>query len=160
MLCVADVAQTDPTSILRYDLAPDNDARRAHEEAFAAYATMLSMLDELASEKAGANLVTLHELAYETVRDRTGSPARLVTLGLRDFASNRGRVSAAERLPLDDKLFAIKGPADLTIATVRGRVAVPTMSPGIHAARSIFQCPAGGPWRLLSDPYRGLKSPR
>ena len=119
------MAQTHHTSILRHDLAPDNDARRALEEAFAAYATMLSMLDELASEKAGANLVTLHELAYETVRDRTGLPARLVTLGLRDFASNRGRVSAAERLLLDDKLFAIKGPADLTIATVRGRVAVP-----------------------------------
>ncbi|CDZ49367.1 Hypothetical protein NGAL_HAMBI2427_31230 [Neorhizobium galegae bv. orientalis] len=87
------MAKTDHTSILRYDLALDNDARRGLEEAFAAYATMLSMLDELVSEKAGANLVTLHELAYETVRDRTGLPARLVTLGLRDFASNRGRVA-------------------------------------------------------------------
>ncbi|MCJ9751202.1 PspA/IM30 family protein [Neorhizobium sp. BETTINA12A] len=119
------MAQTHHTSVLRYDLAPDSDARQALEETFAAYATMFSMLDELASEKAGANLVTLHELAYETVRDCTGLPARLVTLGLRDFASNRSRVWAAERLPLDDKLFAIKGPADLTIATVRGRVAVP-----------------------------------
>lgn len=119
------MAQTHHTSILRYDLAPDDDARLALEETFAAYTTMLSMLEELASEKGGANLVTLHELAYETVRDRTGLPARLVTLGLRDFASNRGRGSAAERLPLDDKLFAIKGPTDLTIATVRGRVAVP-----------------------------------
>ena len=48
-----------------------------------------------------------------------------MTLGLRDFASNRGRVSEPPRLPLDEKLFAIKGPADLTVATVRGRVAIP-----------------------------------
>jgi phage shock protein A len=125
VLYVLRMAQTHHTSILRYHLAPDNDARRALQETFAAYATMLTMLEELASEKGGANLVTLHELAYETVRERTGLPARLVTLGLRDFAANRDRASAVERLPLDEKLFAIKGPTDLTIATVRGRIAVP-----------------------------------
>ncbi|MFT2213988.1 PspA/IM30 family protein [Rhizobium giardinii] len=111
-------------SILRYRLAPDDDARRALDETFVAYAAMLEILEELAAE-GGANLVTLHELAYETVRERTGLPARLVTLGLRDFAANRGRVTGVARLPLDEKLFAVKGPSDLTVATVRGRVAIP-----------------------------------
>ncbi|MEK1932473.1 MAG: PspA/IM30 family protein [Pararhizobium sp.] len=111
-------------SILRYHLAPDDEARRALQETFAAYAAMLEILDELATE-GGANLVALHELAYETVRQRTGLPARLVTLGLRDFAANRGRSAGPLRLPLDEKLFAVKGPSDLTVATVRGRVAIP-----------------------------------
>ncbi len=117
--------QTTHTSILRYRLAPDAEARFALEDTFSAYAAMLVLLEELAAERGGANLVTLHELAYETVRERTGLPARLVTLGLRDFASNRGRSAGISRLPLDDKLFAIKGPSDLTVATVRGRVAIP-----------------------------------
>ncbi|CAN7574675.1 PspA/IM30 family protein [Ensifer adhaerens] len=117
--------QMTHTAILRYRLAPDDQARRALVETFAAYAAMLALLEELTAEKGGANLVTLHELAYETVREHTGLPARFVTLGLRDFASNRGRPSDPLRLPLDEKLFAIKGPADLTVATVRGRVAIP-----------------------------------
>lgn len=140
------MAQGNHTSILYYDLAPDAEARRALEETFVAYADMLAMLDELAGEKAGANLVTLHELAYETVRERTGLPARMVTLGLRDFAANRGQQANVERLPLDDKLFAIKGPSDLTVATVRGRVAIPYdvagYSPGtlnIFAAQLVAQ---------------------
>lgn len=116
--------QASHKSILRYRLAPAEDARQALEETFAAYAVMLEMLEELAAE-GGSNLVTLHELAYEIVRERTGLPARLVTLGLRDFAANRGRSVGPARLPLDDKLFAVKGPSDLTIATVRGRVAIP-----------------------------------
>ncbi|OBZ95775.1 phage-shock protein [Pararhizobium polonicum] len=116
--------QATHTSILRYRLAPDSQARLALDDTFFAYTAMLQILEELAAE-GGSNLVTLHELAYETVRERTGLPARLVTLGLRDFASNRGRLPGPARLPLDDKLFAIKGPSDLTVATVRGRVAIP-----------------------------------
>ncbi|EJK87774.1 PspA/IM30 family protein [Rhizobium sp. AP16] len=112
-------------SLLRYELAPDSGARQALEETFAAYAQMMVILAEIVSDKTGANLVVLHELAYETIRERTGLPARLVTLGLRDFAANRGGATDISRLPLDEKLFAIKGPSDLTISTVRGRVAVP-----------------------------------
>ena len=86
---------------------------------------MMKLLAEIVPDRAGANLVTLHDLAYETIRERTALPARLVTLGLRDFAANRGGQADLNRLPLDEKLFAIKGPSDLTISTVRGRVAVP-----------------------------------
>lgn len=95
------------------------------DETFAAYGQMMKLLTEIVPDRAGANLVTLHELAYETIRERTALPARLVTLGLRDFAASRGEPVGANRLPLDEKLFAIKGPSDLTISTVRGRVAVP-----------------------------------
>ncbi len=47
------MAQSNHTSILCYDLAPDEEARHALEETFVAYANMLAMLDELAGEKAG-----------------------------------------------------------------------------------------------------------
>jgi len=95
------------------------------DETFAAYRQMMTLLAEIVPDKAGANLVRLHDLAYETIRERTALPARLVTLGLRDFAASRGELTGTNRLPLDEKLFAIKGPSDLTISTVRGRFAVP-----------------------------------
>lgn len=120
------MSEVGQKSILRYRLVPNLEAGRALEETFAAYAEMHDLLGELtASRGGGANLVTLHELAYEAIRERTGLPARLVTLGLRDFAANRGQRIGPARLPLDNKLFAIKGPSEVTIATVRGRVAVP-----------------------------------
>jgi phage shock protein A len=119
------MAQTQHNSILHYRLAPSDEAKQALEDTFRAYEQMFVLLEELTADKGGANLVTLHELAYETIRDRTGLPARLVTLGLRDFASNRNSPGKPIRLPLDEKLFAIKGPSDLTIATVHGRVAIP-----------------------------------
>jgi len=112
-------------SVIYYRLAPSDEARLALDETFEAYDSMFAVLDEILAEKSGANLVTLHELAYEAVRARTGLPARLVTLGLRHYASSRSHPDMRRRLPLDDKLFAIKGPSDLTIATIRGRVSVP-----------------------------------
>ncbi|MBB4481557.1 PspA/IM30 family protein [Rhizobium etli] len=122
---MAPTSKTPHPSLLRYMLAPDDQARLALDDTIAAYRRMTDILTELIDDKAGANLVVLHELAYETVREQTGLPARLVTLGLRDFAANRGVIPEPLQLPLDDKLFAIKGPSDLTIATVHGRVAVP-----------------------------------
>ncbi|PCK81907.1 hypothetical protein CPT34_05980 [Rhizobium sophoriradicis] len=124
-LSMASTSKTSHPSLLRYMLAPDEQARQALDDTIAAYRRMIGILTELVDDRAGANLVVLHELAYETVREQTGLPARLVTLGLRDFATNRGTIADPPQLPLDDKLFAIKGPADLTIATVHGRVAVP-----------------------------------
>lgn len=117
-----DTLRTDQ-STLRYALAPDAAAVLAIEETFADYGLMLAILAEL-SPDGGANLVALHDLAYETIRQRTRLPSRLVTLGLRDFASNR-TTAGLGGLPLDEKLFAIKGPSALTIATVYGRIVVP-----------------------------------
>ncbi|MBX4941360.1 PspA/IM30 family protein [Rhizobium binae] len=124
-LSMAPTIKTPHPSLLRYLLAPDDQTRQALDDTIAAYRRMIDILTELLDDKAGANLVVLHDLAYETVREQTGLPARLVTLGLRDFAANRGVIPEPLQLPLDEKLFAIKGPSDLTIATVHGRVAVP-----------------------------------
>ena len=76
--------------------------------------------------------MSLHAQAYEKVRKETELPARLVTLGLRDRAFYAAG-STPRRIPLDDKLFAIKGPTSLTISTVRGRVLVAFDVPGYLA---------------------------
>jgi phage shock protein A len=117
------------TSTLRYALAPDEAGIAAIEATFAAYDRMMAILGDVAP---GANLVSLHAQAYERVRRETELPARLVTLGLRDRAFY---VPGAmpRRIPLDDKLFAIKAPTSLTISTVRGRVLVAFDVPGYLA---------------------------
>jgi phage shock protein A len=115
---------------LRYALTPDEAAIAAIEATFAAYDRMMEILGEVAP--VGANLVSLHTQAYERIRRETGLPARLVTLGLRDRASYAAGPTS-RRIPLDDKLFAIKGPTSLTISTVSGRVLVPFDIPGYLA---------------------------
>jgi PspA/IM30 family len=111
------------SATLRYVLAPDPAAAEALRLTFADYAAMLEILSKLAGE-AGSNLVTLHALAYGTLRTRTRLPARLITLGLRDFVARRAGEDVAG-LPLDEKLYAIKGPSAVSISTVEGRVVVP-----------------------------------
>jgi phage shock protein A len=132
-----------PTATLRYALAPDEAAIAAIEATFAAYDRMMAILAEVAP--VGANLVSLHGQAYERIRKETGLPARLVTLGLRDRA---GYVvgSMPRKIPLDDKLFAIKGPTSLTVSTVSGRVLVPFEVPGYAAG---WESPF--PAHLVSD---------
>jgi phage shock protein A len=119
-----------PSATLRYALAPDAGGIAAIEATFAAYERMMAILAEVAP--VGANLVSLHAQAYEKIRKDTGLPARLVTLGLRDRA-NYVAGDPLRRIPLDDKLFAIKGPTSLTISTVEGRVLVPFEVPGYLA---------------------------
>jgi phage shock protein A len=132
-----------PTATLRYALAPDEAGIAAIEATFADYDRMMAILAEVAP--VGANLVTLHAKAYERIRTETGLPARLVTLGLRDRASYVAGV-AVRRIPLDDKLFAIKSPTSLTISTVRGRILVPFDVPGYLAG---WESPF--PAQLISD---------
>ena len=128
---------------LRYALAPDRAGVEAIEATFAAYDRMMVILAEVAP--VGANLVSLHTQAYEKIRVETGLPARLVTLGLRDRAGYFAG-AATRRIPLDDKLFAIKGPTSLTISTVRGRILVPFEVPGYLAG---WESPF--PAHLVSD---------
>src|ERR1700674_2445560 len=130
-----------PTATLRYALVPDQAGIEAIEATFAAYDRMMEILAEVAP--VGANLVSLHAQAYEKIRIETGLPARLVTLGLRDRA---GYVAGGRRIPLDDKLFAIKGPTSLTVSTVRGRVLVAFDVPGYLAG---WESPF--PAHLVSD---------
>jgi phage shock protein A len=119
-----------PAATLRYVLAPDAAGAEAIAATFAAYDRMMSILAEVAP--VGANLVSLHAQAYERIRSETGLPARLVTLGLRDRATYVAGASI-RKLPLDEKLFAIKGPTSLTVSTVSGRVLVPFEVPGYLA---------------------------
>ncbi|MEY9734960.1 phage shock protein A [Bradyrhizobium ottawaense] len=85
---------------------------------------MMEILDEVArSHNVGSNVVLLHAHAYDPIRKQTALPSRLVTLGLRDRAEYRA--AQGRRLPLDDKLAKIKGPATISIATVEGRFSVP-----------------------------------
>src|ERR1700742_432439 len=121
------LAAETPTATLRYALAPDEAAVAAIEATLSAYDRMMAILAEAAP--VGANLVSLHAQAYERIRRETGLPARLVTLGLRDRAGYMPG-SIPRRIPLDDKLFAIKGPTSLTVSTVSGRVLVPFEIPG------------------------------
>jgi hypothetical protein len=107
-----------PAATLRYALAPDAAGVQAIGATFAAYDRMMRILEEVAPT--GANLVLLHEQAYERVRSETELPARLVTLGLRGRA-NYVAGAAIRRMPLDEKLFAIKGPTALSLSTVNGR---------------------------------------
>jgi hypothetical protein len=132
-----------PTATLRYALTPDEAGIAAIEATFAAYDRMMAILAEVAP--VGANLVALHAQAYEKIRTETGLPARLVTLGLRDRASYVAD-APVRRIPLDDKLFAIKGPTSLTISTVQGRVLVPFDVPGYVAG---WESPF--PAHLVSD---------
>ena len=132
-----------PTATLRYALAPDEAGIAAIEATFAAYDRMMTILAEVAP--VGANLVSLHAQAYEKIRRETGLPARLVTLGLRDRAIYVAG-SLLRRIPLDDKLFAIKGPTALTVSTIAGRVLVPFEVPGYVAG---WESPF--PAHLVSD---------
>src|SRR4051794_33088203 len=110
---MAKSASETAAATLRYALHPDQAGVQAIEATFVAYDRMMQILEDVAP--VGANLVSLHGQAYEKIRKETDLPARLVTLGLRDRA---GYVlgTAIRRIPLDDKLFAIKGPTSLTIS--------------------------------------------
>src|ERR1044072_2830651 len=119
-----------PAATMRYALDPDEAGIRAIEATFAAYDKMMRILEEVAP--AGANLVLLHEQAYEKIRAETELPARLVTLGLRDRADYLAGASV-RRIPLHEKLFAIKSPTLLSLSTVSGRLLVPFHVPGYLA---------------------------
>lgn len=110
---------------MTYLLAPSPEDLAAIRATLADYAAMMAILDDIGRDRgASANLVALHEQAYATIRERTRLPSRLVTLGLRDHA---GHVAGApvDGLPLDGRLYAIKSPTHLSLATVDGRRLVP-----------------------------------
>ncbi len=113
------------TSSLRLDLQPTPDMRRALSETLAAYQQAMAILDRTK----GANVVALHQAAYEDIRTATGLPARLVTLALRDHGRRKPGEIVAD-VPLDSKLFAVKGPDSVSIATLGGRIVLPYAASG------------------------------
>ncbi|WP_296585506.1 PspA/IM30 family protein [Xanthobacter sp.] len=102
-------------------LSPSPEDERAIRATFADYGVLMRLLDDFAARRgASANLVALHERAYATIRDQTRLPARLVSLGLRDHAARRSGAKV-DGLPLDGRLYAIKSPTHVSLATVEGR---------------------------------------
>jgi phage shock protein A len=123
-------------STMSYLLAPSSDDMEAIRATLADYAAMMRILDELGRTRgASSNVVALHEQAYATIRERTRLPARLVTLGLRDHAGRQSGAPIAD-LPLDGRLYAIKSPTHLSLATVEGRKLIPYSVAGYTAGWS------------------------
>jgi len=114
-----------PSSSLRYVLHLGPADQQAIADTLVHYAFMMNVLDETATREAiRSDVVRLQKLAYERIRSETGLPAQLVLLGIRDFAARRSSGEELPGIPLDEKLYAVKGPTMLTLSTVRGRLTV------------------------------------
>ncbi|TKV72115.1 PspA/IM30 family protein [Rhizobium sp. AU243] len=111
--------------VLALNLSEGN--RSSLEETLLAYRRAMAILDRTE----GANLVALHAAAYEEIRVKTSLPSRMVTLALRDH-SQRDPQEPVRDIPLDSKLFSVKGPDTVSIATLSGRVVVPYTVRGYH----------------------------
>ena len=101
-------------------LGPTKQDLSSLRETLSAYRDAMSILDQTE----GANLVALHTAAYENIRARTGLPSRMATLALRDH-SHHDPGQPVQSIPLDAKLFSVKGPDTVSIATINGRIVVP-----------------------------------
>ncbi|MDT3381040.1 PspA/IM30 family protein [Labrys neptuniae] len=133
-----------PDATMVFVLAPTAEDRGALQATLIAYRQAMAILDGTK----GANLVALHEEAYEEIRLKTGLPSRMATLALRDH-SRRQPGSPIDDIPLDSKLFAVKGPDSVSIATIDGRVVMPYSVSGYHGgwddfaeARLVFEGPS------------------
>lgn len=122
-----------PQTTMALLLAPSDEDRAALNATLAAYRQAMAILDGTT----GANLVALHEEAYEEIRARTGLPSRMATLALRDHSRQRANEPTIE-IPLDSKLFAIKGPDSISIATIGGRIVVPYSVDGYRGGWNDF----------------------
>jgi len=122
-----------PQTTMALVLSPSPEEREALDTTLMAYRQAMAILDGTK----GANLVALHEEAYEEIRARTGLPSRMATLALRDH-SRRMAGAPIDDIPLDSKLFAVKGPDSLSIATVGGRVVVPYAVDGYRSGWDDF----------------------
>jgi hypothetical protein len=114
-----------PSSSLRYVLHLGPADQKAIADTLAQYAFMMNVLEETATrEGIRSDVVRLQKLAYERIRSQTDLPAQMVLLGIRDFAARRTSGEELPGIPLDEKLYAVKGPTMLTLSTVQGRMTV------------------------------------
>lgn len=110
----------------QYRLILNRAGERDVAATFDAYAKMHGILDQTPSTHR-TNTFELQKLAYEAIRAETGLPARLVTNGIREYASGAW---SFDRLPLDDKLLSFKGVDKVSLSTVEGRVIAGFLSTG------------------------------
>src|SRR5580658_8679355 len=105
-------------------LHPDPASAAALDLILGAHAGLLEWLEISVPAGQPADLVALHRSFYEAARAVSGLPARSVTLAFKDWVRRR-RGEFIDGLPLDDKLYAIKGIESVSIATLGGRVTIP-----------------------------------
>jgi len=114
-----------PTSkFCRLSLRPNAAASKAFDQILAAHTRLLDWLDASVPAGHAADLVALHRSFYEAARTVSGLPARSVTLAFKDWVRRR-RGETIEGLPLDEKLYSIKGIESVSIATLGGRMTIP-----------------------------------
>lgn len=146
-----------PHTTMALVLSPSPEDREALHGTLIAYRQAMAILDGTK----GANLVALHEEAYEEIRARTGLPSRMATLALRDH-SKRTVGAPIDDIPLDSKLFSVKGPDSLSIATVGGRVVIPYSVDGYRGGWDDFAearlCFSGASINVLVGVQAGLHS--
>ena len=127
-------------------LRPDPPSAAALELILSAHARLIEWLEISVPTSHPADLVALHRSFYEAARTVSGLPARSVTLAFKDWVRRR-RGEVLEGLPLDEKLYAIKGIESVSIATLSGRVTVP-FRVGDYGAGWVDPAPA----RLVKRP--------
>jgi len=118
------MSRSPETGFCRLKLRADPVAEGELDRILAAHARLLDWLE--ASVPAGhrADLVALHRSFYEAARAVSGLPARSVTLAFKDWVRRR-RGEVIEGLPLDEKLYSLKGIEAVSIATMNGRITLP-----------------------------------
>jgi phage shock protein A len=132
-----------PGGFIRLRLEPDAAAGAALAQLADSYARLAQWLDDTIPPDHPADHVALHRNFYEPARQAGGLLAQLTTLALRDWAARR-RGLAVEGVPLDERLYSVRGIASVSIATLGGRVAVPFAVAGYGP-----QWPGGAPARLV-----------
>lgn len=118
------MSRVPETGYCRLLLRPDPVSAGALDLILAAHARLLDWLEVSVPPGHPADLVALHRSYYEAARAVSGLPARSVTLAFKDWVRRR-RGEVIEGLPLDDKLYSIKGIESVSISTLSGRVTVP-----------------------------------
>src|ERR1700742_5083953 len=101
----------------RLKLRADAAAESELDLILAAHVRLLDWLEFSVPAGHPADLVALHRSFYEAARAVSGLPARSVTLAFKDWVRRR-RGELNEGLPLDEKLYSIKGIESISIATL------------------------------------------
>jgi hypothetical protein len=115
-----------------------------------AYRGLLTWLERTVPPEQSHDLVALHRTFYEGARKESGLQARAVTLALKDFVQRR-RGKVVHGLPLDEKLYGLKGIEAVSIATLNGRVTIPFRVAGYGAEWN-----GKSPARLVEAKERGF----
>lgn len=131
-------------STLTLQLLPTAEDLVAVHALFEAYRRMLTILEDVRRQHGlRANVVALTERSYPRLRDETGLPARMITLGIREFArKNDVNPADVDAIPLDHKLYGVKSASNVTLSTLTGRRIIAYRADGY-----------GGPWREPSTAY-------